>query len=65
MKSYLCDYTDGYILVRGDISIIGDNGHEVAFKNYAPFTKCITKIDGTTVDDTEDLELVMMAIMEF
>ena len=31
----------------------------MAFKNCAPFTKCITKIDGTTVDDTEVLDLAM------
>ena len=29
------------------------------FKNCAPFTKCITKIDETTIDDAEDLDLVM------
>ena len=32
---------------------------KVAFKNSTTFTKCITKIDGTTIDDTEDLDLVM------
>ena len=28
-------------------------------KNCAPFKNCIAKIDGTTIDDTEDLDLVM------
>ena len=32
---------------------------DVAFKNCAPFTKCITKIDGTEIDDAEDLDIVM------
>ena len=32
---------------------------QVAFKNCASFTKCITKIDGTTIDVAEDLALVM------
>ena len=32
---------------------------QVAFKNCAPSTKCIAKIDGTTIDDAEDLDLVM------
>ena len=32
---------------------------QVAFKSCARFTKCITKIDGTTIDDAEDLDLVM------
>ena len=32
---------------------------QVAFKNYAPFIKCITSFDRTTIDDAEDLDLVM------
>ena len=32
----------------------------MAFKNCAPFSKCITKIDGTTTDDAEDLNFVMV-----
>ena len=32
---------------------------QVAITNFAPFTKCITKIDGTTIDDAENLDLVM------
>ena len=44
LKSNLCDYKDAYILVTGDITIIGDNRHEVAFKKGAPFIKCIRKM---------------------
>ena len=33
---------------------------QVAFKNYASFTKFITKIDGATIDDAEDLRLDML-----
>ena len=51
------NYNDAYILVRSDISIAGHNlVTEVAFKNCAPFTKCMIKIDGTTIDDAEDLD---------
>ena len=32
---------------------------QVSFKNCAPFSKCTTKIDGTTIDDAEDLDLAM------
>ena len=32
---------------------------QVAFKNSAPFTKCITKTNGTTIDDAEVLDLIM------
>ena len=45
LKSNLCDYNDAYILVRGDITIAGLNiATEVAFKNCASFSKCITNI---------------------
>ena len=30
------------------------------FENCAPFIKCITNIDGTIIDDAEDLDLVMI-----
>ena len=53
LKSSLCDYSDAYILVKGKITITEagadvaarqadkrDKG--VAFKNYAPFTNCIS-----------------------
>ena len=59
LKSNLCDYSDAYILVSGDITIIGDNELRVAFKNCAPFTIYITDIDGMTIDDAENLDLVM------
>ena len=45
LKSNLCDFHYAYILVRGDITIRGNQVTQVAFKNYAPFTNCITKID--------------------
>ena len=44
LKSNLCDYNDAYISVRGDITIIGHQVTQVAYKNCAPFTKCITKL---------------------
>ena len=44
LKSNLCDYNDAYILVRGDITIIGHQVTQVAYKNCAPFIKCITKL---------------------
>ena len=48
-----------YILVKGDITINGHNVSKVSFKDCAPFTKWITKFDGTTIDDAEDSDLVM------
>ena len=43
-----------YILVKCDITVEGDNETPVTFRNYAPFIKCITKIDGTTIDDAKN-----------
>ena len=60
LKSNLCDQNDAYILVRGGITIIGHQVTQIAFKKCAPFTKCITKIDETTIDDAENLNLVML-----
>ena len=54
MRSNLCKYNNGYVLARGDITIIGDSGTQVAFKNCTLFTNCITNIYGTTIDDAED-----------
>ena len=47
-------------LIRGNITIKGHEATQVAFKNHAPFTKYIRKINGTTIDDAEDLDLVML-----
>ena len=58
LKFNVCDYNDAYILIRGNI-IIRHQATQVAFKNCAPFTKFITKIDETTTDDAEDLDLVI------
>ena len=59
LKSNLCDYKDTYSLVRSKITVIGHGLIEVAFKNCPPFSKRISKNDGTTIDDAEKLDLVM------
>ena len=39
----LCGYSDAYILVTGDIKVAAVAADtNVAFKNCAPFTKCVT-----------------------
>ena len=60
LRSNLCDYNDAYILVRRDITNIGGNCvTEIAFKNCAPYMNCFSKIDGTIIDDIEDLDLTI------
>ena len=32
---------------------------EVTFKNCAPFTKCISRINNTDIDNVQDIDIVM------
>ena len=60
IKSNLCHYSDAYILVTGDITIDRNNNDVgAAFKNCAPFTKCITHINDEHVDAADNLGIVM------
>ena len=60
IKSNPCDYSDAYILVTGDITATGgDANTKVAFKNCAPFTKCVTHIEDEHIDNADNLDIVM------
>ena len=60
IKSNLCDYSDAHILVTGNITATGgDANTRFAFKNCAPFTKCITHINDEHVDDANNLDIIM------
>ena len=44
LESSLCDYSDAYILVTGNINVTGgDANKKVAYKNCSPFRKCRQK----------------------
>ena len=62
-RSDLCDFSDAYIVVKGDITVTNPNNAKrnkaVAFKNNAPFINCISKINGIKIDNAEDLDVVM------
>ena len=70
LRSNLCDYVDAYILVKGTITFTGVENHVAAkplderakgaiFKNCAPFTKCIGRINNTDTDNAQDIDTVM------
>ena len=67
LKSSLCDYSDASILLKGttvnDTSAAGAAGNntnkKVIFKNCAPFTKGISKINNAQVDNAKDIDIVM------
>ena len=87
LRSDLCDFSDVYIVVKGNISVTkktftandfeapnnteananatttaNDNAfgeRKLVFKNKAPYTNCVLKIDGVKIDNAEDLNVVM------
>ena len=70
LRSNSCDYADAYILVNGRITITGagddsaaiqadERDKGVTFKNCTPFTKCISRINNTDIDNAQDIDIVM------
>ena len=46
IKSNIWDYADAHILATGDVTATGGNANaRLAFKNCAPFTRCVTPIN--------------------
>ena len=70
IRADVCDYRDGYILVSGTITITGagndynekrtdERNKAKTFKNWAPFTNCISSISNIQVDYAEYIDAVM------
>ena len=66
LRSSLCGQSDVYIPVKGNI-IVNDTaaaanniGKQVIFKNCAPFTNRISKINNTQVNNAKDIDIVML-----
>ena len=61
LRSDLCD---AYIVVKGTITVADPNdanySKKLAFKNNAPFTSCISRINNAPIDNAEDLDIVML-----
>ena len=76
LKSSLCDYSNVYILVKGNIAVPGDKGlpaernnaqliaarqtFKVAFKNCCPFINCISEVNNTQINNAKDVDVVML-----
>ena len=67
VRSSLCGYSE-YILAKGTITVKSKAARDqpnnaankkVIFKNCVPFTKCISRINNTQVDDAHDIDVVM------
>ena len=68
LKSSLCDYSDTYILAKGNISVnntaadgaaANNTNKKIIFKDCAPFPNCISKINNTQIDNSEYIDIVM------
>ena len=67
VRSDLCDFSDVYIVIKGDITLTKTDGRGLidirnrflAFKNNAPITNCISKINNVLIDNVEYLDVVM------
>ena len=60
LESSLCDYSDAYVLVTGNIAVVGANNNtKVAFKNCSPFRECRTEINETFVDNAEHINIAI------
>ena len=57
LETSLCDYSDAYILVTGNITATPNNAAtQVVFKNCASFKDCRTEIN---VDEAEHINITM------
>ena len=68
LRSSLCDYSDAYILVKGNITVnntaadgadANDNNKKVIFNNCAPFTNWISKRNNEQIDNAEYIDILM------
>ena len=60
LESSLCDYSDAYILVTGNITATPNNAAtQVVFKNCAPFKDCRKEINDTFVDYADFINITV------
>ena len=68
LKSSLCNYSDAYILGKGEITVnnivatdadANNTNKKVIFKNCASFTECISTINNNRVDDAKCIDIIM------
>ena len=63
LRSDLCDFSDAYIVLKGDITVTEPDNVKrnkcAAFKNNGSFIDYVSKTNGVQVDNAEDLDVVM------
>ena len=65
LRYSLCDYSDAYILVKGNITFnntaaadadVNNANKKAIFNNCALFTDCISKINYIQIDNVKDID---------
>ena len=68
LRSSLRDYSDAYILVKGNLLVnntavdgvaANNTNKKVIFKNCTPFTNCIHEMNNIQIDNAKDIDIVM------
>ena len=68
LRSSLCDYSDAYILVKGSITVnntadagagANNTNKKIIFKNCAPFSNSINKINNAEIGNAQYIDIVM------
>ena len=68
LRSSLCDYSDAYILLKWNMTVnnaaaegaaANNAAKKVIFKNCAPFTNCISKINNIQIENAQYIDTVM------
>ena len=75
LRSDLCNFNDAYIAVKGAITLTKDTNRDfidvrsrfLAFKNNAPFTNRISRVNNVLIGNAENLHIVMFVynLLEF
>ena len=73
IRDDLCDFNDAYIVVTGKVNATNANlpnntnppanimySRKVVLKNSAPFFNCTLKINNQSIEDAQDLDIVML-----
>ena len=69
LKSSLCDYSDAYIIVKGNITVNNTAADDVAanntntkvlHKNCAPCINCISEINNSQIENAKDIDICMI-----
>ena len=70
IRLVLCDYSAAYISVKGTITVESTNGvkkrvKKQIFRNNALLRSCISKINNTFLDNSEDLVMPIRNLLEY